>query len=166
MAMYKFVGDKTSFKTFDVKDCFVEKTYLTNSPYEDGAIFTNLELKGVEVPVPIQTHFGGVQLTNRIVPAIVSHSCDGRTVAFTVRSLTRGIRVSEINGMPDFVSPNGSVNKLARELAKREMSDVEVLRAIIAKSRDAICIHVQWVDAVKPSGEHYPKRLIHVNFFK
>lgn len=166
MAMYKFVGDESAFKTFNVKDCYVEKTYLTSSPYEDGAIFTNLELRGVEMRVPTKVDFGGTQLTDRIVPAIVAHARDGRMVSFTVNSLTRAIRVAETNGMPDFVFPHGDVNNLARELADTAASDVEILKTIIGQSHDAICLHVQLVDAVRPDGVRYQKKLINVNFFK
>lgn len=166
MAMYKFVGDESAFKTFDLKDCCVEKTYMTNSPYEDGAIFDCLELRGIEVRIPVPCGADGVRLMNRIVPAIVSHAWDGRIVAFTVESLTRKIRVREANGMPDFISPDGDVNEMARSLAQTSMSDVDILAKIIDKSRDSLSINVRWVDAVKPSGEHYRRKLINVNFLK
>lgn len=166
MAMYKFVGDKSSFKTYDLDGCDVEKTYLTSTPYEDGAIFTSLQLVGIEEHIPVPCGNDGLQLMKKIVPAIVSHSRDGRTVTFTVRSLTRDIRIREVNGMPDYVSPSGDVNQLARELAATAMSDVDVLKAIINKAHDAICIHVQMVDVDRPDGVRYKNRVIHVNFFK
>ena len=166
MTMYKFVGDESSFKTFDIKDCVVEKTYLTSTPYMDGAIFTNLQLGGIEERIPVPCGQDGLQLMKRIVPAIVSHSYDGRMVAFTVRSLTRDIRIREVNGMSNYVSPSGDVNQLARELASTTMSDVDVLKSIISRAHDAICIHVQMVDVDRPDGVRYKNRVIHVNFFK